>query len=243
MTSIFQLISPWDRKILKKVGASPSPSLQLGATCTPCPLPAARLPRRSGPGPPPCHRVTSSPARRAELAGRRRWGGGGRGRVGSDTRGGAGGAAAAPRPGKKPARCGFGARRQRARDSRPADQHHHPPAARLLCALAALRAAAPAPCPSPAPYPRPLAALAAAWPAPAERRDPRDPSASPAQPRRGLLPGASLALSEPAGPRVRPGAGAALQVPADMSCNGGSHPRINTLGRMTRAGVRPRPAL
>lgn len=46
----------------------------------------------------------------------------------------------------------------------PADQHHHPAAALLLCALAALRAAAlrpapaPGPSPSPAPDPRPPAA-------------------------------------------------------------------------------------
>ena len=46
--------------------------------------------------------------------------------------GGGGGEAAAPRPGKKPTRCGLGAGCQRGGDSHRLDQHQHPGATQLL---------------------------------------------------------------------------------------------------------------
>lgn len=83
-------------------------------------------------------------------------------RVG-DTAWGGGGAAAAPRPGKKSPGVASAPGASGEETRAPSDQHHLPAATRLLCALAALRATAPPRAPAPAgrhprgPPPRPPA--------------------------------------------------------------------------------------
>ncbi|CAI9168951.1 unnamed protein product [Rangifer tarandus platyrhynchus] len=166
-------------------GASPSPPLQLGAARTPCPRPAAR-PGRSGPGPPPC-RVTQAPRAGRSGGPAAQVGRGGRG-ASVTPAGGRGGAAAAPRPGKKPARCGFGARRQRGGDSRP--RRPTPPPARDPAPLRPRRAASRSSRSRSVPGARPPPACRArsGRAGPSGEARPRDPSASPAQPRRGASP-------------------------------------------------------
>ena len=197
MTSIFQLISaPGAVKSSKKGGPSPSPPLQLGAARTPCPRPTAR-PRRSGPGPLP-RRVTQAPRAGRSRGPAAQVGRGGRG-ASVTPAGERGGAAAAPRPGKKPARCGFGARRQRGGDSRP--RQPTPPPARGPAPLRPRRAASRSSRSRPVPGALPPPACRARSGRAGRSREarPRDPSASPAQPRRGASPGSpSPSPSRPA---------------------------------------------
>lgn len=156
------------------------------------------------PGLRPLH-VTRAPARRAEP---RAGGAGGEGRpvrVG-DTRWG--GEARRPhpalgrnRPGVASAASGASGEETRA----PADQHHHPATALLLCVLAALRAAAlapastPGPSLSPTPDARPPCRARSVQNGRGGEARPRDPSAPPAQSPVWASPGSpSLSPSRPA---------------------------------------------
>lgn len=122
-----------------------------------------------------------------------------------DTRGGRGRRGGRAPPWEEAGQVWLGAGCQLGGDLRPTDQHQHPAATRVLCALAALRAAtlprAPAPRPSPSPIPARRAAPAAAWTAPVERNVLATPARPAPVPGFGL-PFDALRLCRAARPRL-----------------------------------------
>lgn len=100
-----------------------------------------------------------------------------------DTRGGRGRRGGRTPPWEETGQVWLGAGCQLGGDLRPTDQHQHPAATQVLCALAAFRATTPAPSPAPRPSPspdlRPPRRARSGLDGPGGEECPRDTSALP----------------------------------------------------------------